>query len=230
MYKKDLVLNNLQLLICHETKQNHLRRDWRNGNDPNYSIVDIVLYKHEKLYIHICKCMQKHNGAMKMSGHRSLEKYTSHFIESVVCERELETEQNFKILTPQSYGHNSVSFPFSWAAQPGSWGPAFLGQGPHSSFFSPTATSQSGALGPPLLGAGSLYRILSPTNSKFLCTELHYCFTPTQFNLSTVKVIPLIPSTGCTCYLHRCISYFDSSAGVNMQQLARILAQKVKWK
>ena len=28
-----------------------------------------------------------------------------------------------------------------------------------------------------------------------------------------------LPSTGCTCYLHRWISYFDSSAGVNMQHL-----------
>ena len=70
-----------------------------------------------------------------------------------------------------------------------------------------------------LLGAGSLYCILSPTNSNLLCTEFYYCFTPTQFNLSTVKVIPLKPSTGCTCYLHWCISYFDCSGGVNMQQL-----------
>ena len=29
---------------------------------------------------------------------------------------------------------------------------------------------------------------------------------------------PLISSTGCTCYLHRCISSFDSLAGVNMLQ------------
>ena len=36
----------------------------------------------------------------KTSGHSSLEKYTSHFIERVVCERELETEQNCNILTP----------------------------------------------------------------------------------------------------------------------------------
>ena len=75
----------------------------------------------------------------------------------------------------------------------GPGGPASLGHGPHSSIF-------------------------SQTNSNFLCTELYYCFTTTQFNLSTVKVIPLIPSTGFTCNLHRCISYFDSSAGVNRQQ------------
>ena len=36
---------------------------------------------------------------IKTSGHASLEKYTSHFIERIVCERELETEQNCNILT-----------------------------------------------------------------------------------------------------------------------------------
>ena len=44
--------------------------------------------------------MPKHNDAMKTSGHSLLEKYTSHFIERVVCERELETELNCNILTP----------------------------------------------------------------------------------------------------------------------------------
>ena len=36
---------------------------------------------------------------MKTSDTVLLEKYTSHFIERVVCERELETEQNCNILT-----------------------------------------------------------------------------------------------------------------------------------
>ena len=35
----------------------------------------------------------------------------------------------------------------------------------------------------------------------------------TQFNPSTVKVIPLISSTGCTCYLHRCISHLTAWPG-----------------
>ena len=39
---------------------------------------------------------------------------------------------------PHSYGHNSVSFPFSWVAQPGPGGPASLGHGLHSNVFSPT--------------------------------------------------------------------------------------------
>ena len=138
---------------------------------------------------------------------------------------ELETEQNCNILTPILMAITAFlsRSPGLLNQRPG--GPASLGDGPHFSIFSPTdlrlwtptATAQSGAWGSPLQGAGSLYSILSPTNSNFLLTELYYCFTPTQFNLLTFKVIPLIPSTGCTCYLHRCISYFNSSAGVTMQ-------------
>ena len=37
---------------------------------------------------------------------------------------ELETEQNCNIIDPHFYGHNSISFLFSWAAQPGAWGPS----------------------------------------------------------------------------------------------------------
>ena len=76
------------------------------------------------MHIHACRIITTHN---KDERHSLLEKYTSHFIEGVVSERELETEQNCNILTPHSIGRNRVSFPFSWAAQPGTWGPASLG-------------------------------------------------------------------------------------------------------
>ena len=70
-------------------------------------------------------------------------------------------------IDPHSYGHNSVSSLFSWAAQLGAWGPTLLGAGSLNRIlsptdWSPTATAQSGAWGPTLLGAGFLYRILSP--------------------------------------------------------------------
>ena len=44
------------------------------------------------------------------------------------------------------------------------------------------------------------------------------------FNPSTVKVIFWYSLTWCPCYLHRCISYFDSLAGseVNIQQQPRV--------
>ena len=112
----------------------------------------------------------------------------------------------------------------------GPGGPASLGHVPHSSTFSPTGTAQSEAWGPPLLGAGFLYRIFSPTDwtscapsyiiiwhQLFFLRASQFC---TQFNPSTVKVISWYSSTRCTCCLHRCISYFDSLAGseVNMLQ------------
>ena len=174
--------------------------------------------------------MQKHNDAMKMSGHSSLEKYTSHFIERVVCERELETEQNCNILTPNSYGHNSISFPFSCAAQPGAWGPSHSGT--WSSFqhlLSNCNCSIRGTEGPLcwvlVLSTASPLQLTRTSCRQGYIIIWRPLFFPrasqfhTQFNPSTVKVIFWYSSTRCTCYLHRCISYFDSLAGseVNIQ-------------
>ena len=168
---------------------------------------------------------------MKTSGHRSFEKYTSHFIERVVCERELETEQNCNILTPTLMAITALCLSRSpGLLNRGPRDPASLGNSPHSSIFSPTDSNPNCSIGSPeaLPSAGcwfSLQHLISDSN--FLCTKSYYCFTPTKFNLSTVKVISLRPSTGCTCYLHRCISYFDSSAGVNMQQTNSFFKKKV---
>ena len=168
---------------------------------------------------------------MKTSGHRSLEKYTSHFIERVVRERVGDWTE-LEHIDPRSYGHNSVSFPFSWAAQPGAWGPSLSGT--YSSFqhllsnWSDLQLLNQVSWGPPLLGAGFLYRILSPTNWTSCAPSYIIVWRPPSscrhhkshsFNLSTVKVIFWYSPTGCTCYLHRCISYFDSLAGleVNIQ-------------
>ena len=99
-----------------------------------------------------------------------------------MCERWVGDWTNCNILTPSSFVFWNTSFSFCWAAQSGSWGP-------HS----------------PLLGAGSLYSILSPTNwlqlTEPVCSPgLYNYLTPicfswgghicTQFNPSTVKVIP----------------------------------------
>ena len=77
-------------------------------------------------------------GTIKTSGHSSLEKYTPHFIERVVCERELETEQNCNILTPTLLA--IIAFL--------SCSPGLLNRGPR---------------GPASLGIGFLYHIFSPT-------------------------------------------------------------------
>ena len=39
----------------------------------------------------------------------------------LLCERWVGDWTELQHIDPHSYGHNSVSFPFSWAAQPGAW-------------------------------------------------------------------------------------------------------------
>ena len=121
---------------------------------------------------------------MKTSGHRSLEKYTTHFIWKGCVWEGVGDRTELQHIDPYSYAHNSVSFPFSWAAQPKAWGPSLSGtcfSFQHLlSYSSELQLLNRGSWRPPLLGAGSFYSILSPTNSNFQCTELYYCFTPTQ--------------------------------------------------
>ena len=116
---------------------------------------------------------QRHNIDKRPS---SLENYTSHFIwkglkgllKVLLCERLVGGWIELQHMDPHSYGHNSVSFPFSWAVQLGTWGPSLSGTG--SSFqhllsnCNWTSTAQSGAWGPPLLGGGFLYCIFSSTD------------------------------------------------------------------
>ena len=124
------------------------------------------------------------------------------FIERIVCERELETKQNCNILTPTLMATT-----------------AFLSHSP-------------GLLkwGPASLDTGFLYCILSPTDwTSYALSYIIVQHPPSScghhkshsFNPSTVKVIFWYSSTGCTCYLHRCISYFDSPARseVSMQHI-----------
>ena len=100
---------------------------------------------------------------------------------------------------PLSYGHNSVSFPFSWAVQPGLSLPHLI-------------SNSSGLQLTDFLSSLGLYNNLTLTLLPASVTISH------SFNPSTVKVISRYFSTGSTCYLHRCISYVDCLAGVNMLQ------------
>ena len=160
---------------------------------------------HEQLYIHIYICMQNHNDdTIKTSETVLFEKYTPHFIERVVCERALETEQNCNILT---------STPMALTA--------FLSR-------SPELLNQRPG-GPASLGAGFLYRILSPTDWTSCAPSYIIVWYPPScerhklhsFNPSTVKVIFGYSLTRCTCYLRWCIFYFDSPARseVNIQHI-----------
>ena len=98
--------------------------------------------------------------------------------------------------------------------------------------WSPTA--QSGAWGPLCWVLAFSTTLVSnwsgfQTNWLPVFTELFNSSSPTflwtaqshSFNPSTVKVIFWYSLSGCTCYLHRCISYFDSPVGssVNIQHI-----------
>ena len=91
------------------------------------------------------------------SGHSSLEKYISHFIERVVCERELETEQRLQHIDPQLF----------WLSPP--FFPVLL------------VWSTEGLGAQPLLGHGSYSSISSPTDLNFLSPGLYNNLTYTYF-------------------------------------------------
>ena len=156
----------------------------------------------EFCYVSLWPNKRQHN---KDERHSSLEKYTSHFIERVVCERELETEQNCNILTPTLLAITALLSRF----------PGLLNRGPGGQPLWVLVFSTASFLQLVWsLNCALSYIIVQRPPSSCGRHKSH------SFNPSTVKVIFWYSSTGCTCYLHRCISYFDSLAGseANIQQ------------
>ena len=181
----------------------------------------------------MCRNITTHNN--KDERHSSQKNIPLTLFERVLCERELETEQNCNILITTLMAI-SVSFPFSWAAQPGAQGQASLGASFLYRILSPTRLIPNWSDLPTLNRGpeGSLcWGLTFSTASCLQLIELPvHCYITVQrspsscghhrlhsFNLSTVKATLYSSSTGCTCYLHWCISYFDSPAGsqVNIQ-------------
>ena len=133
-----------------------------------------------------------------------LEKYTSHFIERVryegyYCVRgNLETEQNCNILTPTLMAITAFLARFSGLLNRGPGGPASAG-----TWFS--------------------FQYLLPNWLELPVHRVILLFYAHSIQTVDSQGYPLTSSTGCTCYLHRRISSFDSLAGsvVNMQQKYR---------
>ena len=113
-------------------------------------------------------------------------------------------EPNCNILTPTLIAITAFLSRSPGLLYRGPGGPASLGHGPHFSILSPTDWTS----------CAPNYIINWRTLFFLWASQFR-----TQFNPSTVKVISWYSSTGCTCYLHRCISFLDSLAGVNMLQL-----------
>ena len=146
--------------------------------------------------------------------HTYLEKYTSHTLFERIAKGlcmwgELEwTDCN--ILTPISSVFSSTFFSFCWAAQSGVLRA-------HSPLLGATASYLQ--LTEPVCGTG-LYNCLTPT--CFLWSPHLYPIQPVHSQGYT-----LISSTGCTCHLHRCISYLTARPMVNMSHL--LLTSSTLW-
>ena len=89
-----------------------------------------------------------------------------------------------------------------------------------------------------LLGHGSHSSIFSPTNWLPVAPGLYNYLTPTCFlwrhNLHSVQPIdsqgyPPISLTGCTCYLHRCISHLTARPGRRSICYHNLLRYKTMW-
>ena len=187
--------------------------------------------------------MQKHNDAMKTSDTVLLEKYTSHFIwkgskgllKVLRCEKWVGNWTELQHIDPYFYGHNSVFFSVLLACSTGGLGAQPLWDMvliPASSLQLIWGSELNSSIGGP---EAPLCWVLVLSTTSFLQLIWTSCrrgyiiiWRPlfflrasqfqTQFNPCTVKVISWDSSAGCTCYLHRCISYFDSLVGVSMQQ------------
>ena len=133
--------------------------------------------------------------------HSLLVIYTSHFIWKGCVWEGVGDQTELQHIDPHSIGHNRVSFLFFWAAQPEAWGPSSL----WVLAFSIASCHQ-------WVWSSKLWFLSSPTYIIVQCPPSCGRHKLHSFNPSTVNVI-ISWSTGWTCYLQRCISYFDNPAG-----------------
>ena len=130
--------------------------------------------------------MQNHNDTIKTSDTVLRKIYLSLYWKGCVWEG-VGNRIELQHIDPHSIGHNRVSFPFYWVAQPGTWGPILSGTFSHSSIFSPTRLISKlqllnwGSEGPlcwvlAFSTASCLQLVWSPN-----CTELYNSSTPTFF-------------------------------------------------
>ena len=133
-------------------------------------------------------------NTIKTSGHSSLEKiYLSLYWKGFVWEGVGDRTKTATYWPPHFSGYHSFSFPFSWAAQLGAWEPILCWD-------------------MVLIPASSLPLIWTSCRRGYIIIWHPPTFCE-RHNSHSVQPpdsqgCPLISSTGCTCYLHRCISFF----------------------
>ena len=142
-------------------------------------------------------------------------------------------------IDPHSYGHKCILSRSPGLLNRGLGAQPLLGHVPHSSILSPIRLIFNCLIGcpeAPLCGvlvfstASLLQLVWSPRDWTSCALSYIIVHRPPSscgfykshsFNSSTVKLIYWYSSTGWICYLRRCISYFDSPAGseVNIQYI-----------
>ena len=128
--------------------------------------------------------MQNHNDAIRTNGDSSFRKiYLSLYWKGFMWEG-VGDRTELQHIDPHSYGHDSVSFPFSWAAQPETLRPSLSGIWSLFQRLLSKCNCSIGVLRAPLLGAGSLYRILTPNDLNFLSPGLYNNLTSTLLPVS----------------------------------------------
>ena len=176
-----LIVCSSQFMVAHYWKANEVKRRGEKN------IQNKPVQTKSNLYIN--KYMKKDEN----------EKYTSHFIERVVCERWVGHWTKLQhIDPPNSSGYHSLSFPFSWAAQPRAWGPSLCWD-------------------MVLIPVSSLQLIWTSCRRGYIIIW-HPPTSCERHDSHSIQPVhsqghPLISSTGCTCYLHRCISHLTARPG-----------------
>ena len=148
------------------------------------------------LYSHVIHntsaCRIKTTTQYRRATQFSRKKYTSHFIWKCCVWEEVGDRTELQHIDPHSIRHNHVSVPFSWAAQPETWGPSLSGTcSSIQHLLSNSSDPQLQLLnrGPEGLPcwvlafstASCLQLIWSLNWLNFLCTELYNSSMPTFF-------------------------------------------------
>ena len=128
--------------------------------------------------------MQNHNDDTIKTSDTVLRKiYLSLYLRGL-CVKGVGDRTELQHIDLHSIGHNRVSSPFSWAAQPGAWGPNLSGAGFLYRILSPIRLISNcliGGLRTLLAGCWLSLTHLVSNSLNFLCTELHNSSTSTFF-------------------------------------------------
>ena len=188
-----------------------------------------MLYSHTQPYVYIYNYMRKHSQhnirtSMNERTHFFIKIYLSHFIRKGwwwLCVRgELETETDCYILTKSSSRDHSSTSSSSWlcCSTVGRWGPKAFVWSWHSLRRHPisncdwnwTRSDSATDLTNQVVCGTWLYNCLSCTYFPWA-----YASAPNSTTSTGQGDIP-ISSTGCTCYLPRCISWLTARSRVSM--------------